>query len=84
MKRLTAFLATLALVTSLFLAGGTALADPNENSVVGGPGAHPHHVDLGNGDCVNIDSVLFEPAARGLHRGSNSSTPANGPFHGSC
>ena len=63
----------------------SALSGPAPQSPVGGFGAHPHHVHTGNGGCVDIDSVLFEPSTRGLHRGSNASGgPARGPFHGSC
>ena len=62
-----------------------ALGDPAAQSPVGGPHAHPHHVHTGNGGCVNIDSVLFEPDTRGLHQGSNASRgPLQGPFHGTC
>ena len=60
-----------------------ALGAPAEQSPVGGPGAHPHHVHTGNG-CRNINAVLFEPDTRGLHRGSNASGPTRGPFHGTC
>ena len=52
-------------------------------SPVGGPGAHPHHVHTGSG-CRDIDAVMFEPGASGLHRGSNASGPTRGPFHGTC
>ena len=60
-----------------------APAAPAEQSPVGGPGAHPHHVHTGQG-CRDIDAVLFEPSSRGLHRGSNASGPTRGPFHGTC
>ena len=61
----------------------SAVPSPESPSPVGGPGAHPHHVHTGKG-CRNIDAVLFEPAGRGLHRGSNASGPTRGPFHGTC
>ena len=70
---------TLTAMAAIVAAGGAAVAD----SVVGGPGAHPHHVETGNGGCVDINSVLFEPDSRGLHRGSESSG-AHGPHHGTC
>ena len=67
-----------------FAAVPGALGEPAPQSPVGGPGAHPHHVHTGSG-CVDIDSVLFEPSTRGLHRGSNASGgPFLGPFHGTC
>ncbi len=63
---------------------GVAVAQPAEQSPVGGMHAHPHHVHTGNGGCVDINSVMFEPGDRGLHHGSNMSTMAQGPFHGTC
>ncbi len=76
-------LVTVALLMTVF--AGVAQAQPPaaEQSPVGGPGAHPHHVHTPSG-CVDIDSVFFEPADRGLHRGSNASGPDQGPFHGTC
>ena len=81
MKRVV-LLVTVVMLMALF--AGVANADPAAQSPVGGPGAHPHHVHTGNGGCVDIDSVFFEPAGRGLHRGSNASGPTRGPFHGTC
>lgn len=70
---------TLTAMAAIMTTGGAAASDP----VVGGPGAHPHHVETGNDGCVDINSVLFQGGDRGLHRGSNSSG-AHGPNHGSC
>jgi hypothetical protein len=54
-------------------------------SPIGGVGAHLHHVLTGNGGCVEINAVTFEPATNGLHQGSNASGGAElGPFHGPC
>lgn len=79
------------LATSVLAAGAlslaaapAALAAPAEQSPIGGPNAHPHHVHTGNGECQNIDSVRFEPGDRGVHRGANESGPAQGPWHGTC
>lgn len=83
----------LALLASLSLLAFPVVgfADPAEPAPVGGPGSHPHHVDTGNGDCVDVDAVHFEPGESGLHQGSNASSfnPSEGgtdqgPFHGSC
>lgn len=72
-------------VVLMALFAGVANAQPAAQSPVGGPGAHPHHVHTGNGDCVDINSVQFEPDDRGLHQGSNASGGhARGPFHGPC
>ena len=70
----TAAVATLALA-------GPAAADPPVNTDGSG---HIHHVMLGNGECVELDSVSWDAVARGLHRGANSSTSASGPWHGAC
>jgi hypothetical protein len=76
-------LVTVALLMTAFAA--VAQAQPADQSPVGGPGAHPHHIHTGNGGCVGIDGVLFEPDDRGLHQGSNASGGhARGPFHGPC
>ena len=45
---------------------------------------HTHHVHTGDGECIEIDAVRFEPAERGLHKGANSSGAERGPFHGTC
>jgi hypothetical protein len=82
MKRIV-LLVTVALLMTVF--AGAANAAPAAQAPVGGDHAHPHHVNTGNGGCVDIDSVLFEPDTRGLHQGSNASGgPARGPFHGPC
>jgi hypothetical protein len=80
MKRII-LVVTVALLMTLFAGVANAQAP---QSPVGGPGSHPHHVHTGNGGCVNIDSVLFEPDVRGLHRGSDESGLTQGPFHGAC
>lgn len=82
--------ATLALMPM----GGVARADGQSpvRHEPGTEGQHSHHVHTGNGDCVDIASVLFIPAGHGLHRGANSSSFGNpndpdtsrGPFHGTC
>ncbi len=56
-----------------------AVAEPPR----GGPGQHTHHVHTGNGGCVDLDAVRFNPEHRGLHRGANASG-SNGPWHGTC
>lgn len=75
------YVAGLAVVALSLGVTSTAVAGPPIGTE---PPAHPHHVHTGNGGCVDIDSVLFVPADRGLHRGSNSSGPDRGPFHGTC
>lgn len=79
------------LSTALLAAGALGLAGvpaasavPAEQSPIGGPGAHPHHVHTGNGGCRDLAAPPMEPGARGLHRASNESGPARGPFHGTC
>lgn len=62
-------------------------ATANESPVrftAGVDGAHPHHVHLPNGGCVDINSVFFVPATHGLHQGANSSGVETGPWHGPC
>ena len=82
-KRIVSLVTVSLLMMALF--AGVANAQPAEQSPVGGQFAHPHHVHTGNGGCVDIDSVFFEPDTRGLHQGSNASGgPALGPFHGTC
>ncbi len=76
MKRII-LLVTVALLMTLF--AGVANAQPP----IEGAGAHAHHVHTGNGGCVNIDTVLFNPEDRGLHQGANASGP-NGPAHRTC
>ena len=69
------------------VAGTPALAaDPPaaEQSPVGGDHAHPHFVVTGNGDCVDINQVLFEPDVRGMHRGAAVTGTDKGPWHGAC
>lgn len=67
-------------------AGGLAQAAPAEQSPVGGTHAHAHHVHTGNGGCVDIDYVLFEPAARGLHHAAHNSIAGGRDrlWHGTC
>ena len=72
----------LVLLAAIVAAPATALA-VDENSVIGGPESHVHHVITGNGGCVAIDAVAFEPGARGLHRGANESG-SQGPAHRGC
>ena len=57
----------------------SALADPPH-----GDGGHVHHVDTGNGGCVQIDAVAFHAVERGLHRGAGESGTEHGPWHGPC
>ena len=80
MKRIV-LLVTMALLMTVFAGAANAQAP---QSPVGGDFAHPHHVHLGNGGCVDIDAVLFEPDVRGLHRASNETGQEKGPFHGTC
>jgi hypothetical protein len=65
------------------LAAPASAADPQaaDESPVGGTHAHRHVVMTGNGGCVDIDQVYFEPAGRGLHRAANESGPTQGPWH---
>jgi hypothetical protein len=81
MKRIM-LLVAVALLMAVF--AGVAQAQPADQAPVGGQFAHPHHVHTGNGECVDIDSVLFEPDVRGLHRASNETGMEKGPFHGTC
>jgi hypothetical protein len=74
----SAALGSMALVVAA-LAAPAAAAPPT-----GGPFAHSHHVHTGNGGCVDIAAVLFNPEHRGLHQGSNASTTDRGPYHGTC
>ena len=69
-----------AVLDSVALASPAA-ADPPVNTDGSG---HIHHVILGNGECVQLDSVSWDAAARGLHRGANASTSVHGPWHGPC
>jgi hypothetical protein len=70
----------IAAVASVALASPAA-ANPPVNTDGSG---HVHHVMLGNGECVQLDSVSWDAVARGLHRGGNASTSAHGPWHGPC
>lgn len=79
MKRtMTLLVAALAAFAML---AGPAFAD---GPPVGGGGAHPHHVETGNGGCQDIDAVEFSPTDHGLHQGANASGSDAGPWHGSC
>ena len=79
MRRLAIVIAT---VATLALAAPAVADEPPaaDQSPIGGEHAHRHIVITGSG-CVDIDHVLFEPAARGLHRGANASGPDRGPWH---
>jgi hypothetical protein len=79
----------LAPATAAFLALGTAGAALADSPAVPPgqtppPGAYPYHVQLGNGECVDIDHVLFLRESRGLHQGASASGAAQGPEHRSC
>ncbi len=76
----SAALSSVALVAGAGVLTSPAVADPPR----GGPMQHTHHVHTGNGGCVDIDSVMFDPDHRGLHQGSNASGPERGPWHGTC
>lgn len=80
MRKLSTALA--AAVSLLLLTASVALAAAPQ-APIGGEGAHPHHVTTPAG-CVDINAVLFEPGARGLHRASEETGPDKGPFHGPC
>jgi hypothetical protein len=78
-------LATATLLASSVLAGPASAEGP--------PPPHPHHVNTGNGGCVDIDRHFA--TGHGLHVGSNKSSsfdPADpdtypkdrGPWHGTC
>ena len=77
--RLLALGATTAVLT--LGAEAPASADPPVNT--DGTG-HVHHVWLGGGECLQLDSVTWDATDRGMHRGANSSTSARGPWHGPC
>jgi hypothetical protein len=79
MKRALITIGT-AVLASIALAGPAA-ADPPVNHDGSG---HIHHVILGNGECVQLDSVSWDSVTRGLHQGANRSTSAHGPWHGFC
>lgn len=88
-RSMLALLASLALLA--FPVVGFADSHPADEAPIGGRTSHPHHVHTGNGECVAIDSVLFEADVRGLHQGANASSfnPADGgheqgPIHGPC
>lgn len=77
----------IAALTSAIMAafGGVSFAQPADQAPVqfteGAEGSHAHSVAAESG-CVTIDAVYFEPAARGLHAGSNASGSQRGPTHG--
>lgn len=78
-------LLVLALLAFTLAMGSPALASAQaDQSPIGGRFAHPHHVHLPTGECVDIDAVRFEPGTRGLHQGAEKSGPAHGPIHGTC
>lgn len=77
MKRLVATSAVV--LTAILGPAPSALAGPPH-----GEGGHVHHVDTGNGGCVQIDAVAFHAEARGLHQGASASGTAHGPWHGPC
>jgi hypothetical protein len=66
--------------------GGAAQAAPADPSPVGGEFAHAHHIHTGNGGCVDIDSVFFEPDVTGLHRAANNNFELDLGmlWHGTC
>ena len=63
---------------------GSAAAVPADESVVGGPGSHIHHVHTGSG-CVEI-GVPMKGGDRGLHNAVSAGTEhaEGGPGHGRC
>ena len=69
-----------AVIASVVLAGPVAAAPPVNTDGTG----HVHHVLLGNGECVQLDSVSWDAVARGMHMGANASSKAHGPWHGPC
>ena len=79
----------LASTTATLLALGTAGAALADSPAIP-PGqprtgtAHPHHVLLGNGECMEIDRVYFLSESRGLHQGASASGAAQGPEHRHC
>ncbi len=72
--------ALLVSVAMLLALPAAVLASPP----IGGSGAHPHHVHTGDGECVEIDAVHFNPEERGLHNGAHESGNDKGPWHGPC
>jgi len=76
-------LATIAIIAAAPAIGVTApaAADPPVNTDGSG---HIHHVWLGDGSCLELDSVSWDAVDSGMHRGANSSTSARGPWHGPC
>ncbi len=73
----------LSLILLMALAGSAGAANPQpaEQAPIEGTHAHQHFVLTGNGGCVDIDQVLFEPGPRGLHRAANETGPDKGPQH---
>lgn len=77
-------------VAGALVAGGVAssalAASPraDDRSPVGGEHAHTHHIHTGNGDCVDIDQVRFEPGGHGLHHGVSQSDDRADMWHGTC
>lgn len=69
-----------AVLASVALAGPAGAAPPVNTDGTG----HVHHVILGTGECLQLDSVTWDAVARGMHRGANASTSARGPWHGPC
>lgn len=75
------------LAAGALVVGGVAshaVASPpaDERSPIGGEHAHTHHIHTGNGDCVEIDEVRFEPGAHGVHHATNTSSADM--WHGTC
>lgn len=68
------------------LLGGAAYASPADPSPIGGTNAHTHHVHTGNGGCIDIDSVRFEPGPRGLHHAAETQIGLDHDllWHGTC
>lgn len=70
---------------ALFAAAMLALTSPAAHA--GSPisdNGHTHHLNTGNGGCVDIDAVRFLAQNRGLHQGANASGTLRGPWHGPC
>lgn len=78
-RRIAVAVAAAGVIGAGLLAAPATAAPPHD----GGSG-HTHHVHTGNGECVDIDRVLFSADHRGLHMGAEASGMLQGPWHGTC
>lgn len=74
----------IAAATAIGIGGLGASSASANGSPLDAPFPHTHHVHTGNGECVDIDSVMFGVDTRGLHQGAHKSGLLYGPWHGTC